>query len=947
MSTRELRRRIVHTLRDTGGLLGAAAFAELLIYARRGWLTAGEKTLLVQPAALVASDPVLAAAGLGLGDLRYEDGVVETILEHAQTWGIPAALGPNAAARPPAADADTDTDTDTEADTGRGRGPLFADAVDLGDPLDWTLRTAGADVAFSTRAHGRRWPALVMTRPRFADPAADAPAPHQRHRDRIRAAADAPALAAVLADIVAEEADWFSAAGLPAEGRSPGRVQNRRFGVQSLRRTAFLDGVRDLCIGRPGVGLAVHRVVAELRDDMLHGRDHQMATGRHENYWPYWKNFVGVLETLGRQLPDDSPGAGALRNRVRDLLRRKHVFGYQRAIDEQDAETTLGGVVVVQPPHSRGPGRRASLVPGASVWAPRYETLQLAEHGLPAAHAALAGAPVYRHAADDLRFDVAPAPGAAVAWEPGAAVPPALLPHVQATPVPADDPLGLRAPLPGERLRTGLPLDWNRSGQIQVAPIQIGWWGHCHNEAPANALGMDPQKPVTLYRAERSLPADRAQARYDIEDCWDIVGAFTSDHEGARIRDPRTGRVSSPGYVVLGSGGHRPTRVDRTSFVGNRNNGGHWFEVVPDIAGGRRVRVDAEVTEIWGLEDPTHRYPVAGARFRRDIEQPDGGFAPNPDWVEAKMADDDVITVQAAGRRMTLETRFITFDDQGHRVERTATVALDPAAPGWVKLADEVEHVAPGGGGRLVEHWYEPAAQRYRAVAVHVHAVDGQWQRETTTTREAAATAVTASQETTYDSVVELDAYVVADMGLPLTFDTSSGQAVWNYPVDRLRRDRLRRITREENGVAYTYTTIQLHFTTVGGPAGQPRYILKRDPHGRVVRALALDPMPDFAFRNELWVCAPLAEDHSGQPAVNLRGLTAGYLTAPDGQSLVTELWERQAIVLYASMSDATPADHAWLFETTDGRLLSFPDADRFAAAVAADRAQRGPAPLV
>jgi hypothetical protein len=39
------------------------------------------------------------------------------------------------------------------------------------------------------------------------------------------------------------------------------------------------------------------------------------------------------------------------------------------------------------------------------------------------------------------------------------------------------------------------------------------------------------------------------------------------------------------------------------------------------------------------------------------------------------------------------------------------------------------------------------------------------------------------------------------------------------------------------------------------------RYSIKRDAQGNAVRALAVDPMPDFAYRNERWVCAPVAAD--------------------------------------------------------------------------------------
>lgn len=919
MSTRELRRRLVAHLLRTRGELGLLGVQELLAYAQDGALTDGEKRTLVRPAAVVAETASLTAAGITPDTLKVTPQARVKLLELAKSWDIRPELGGTASPTPE-----------------RPLDSALAHGKDLGDPLGWTLRTSGAHVRFSTEVFGRKWPALVMEKPTFTDPSRAKP-PHVHHHARIVGAEDEASLGRVLRAVVAEEQAWFD-----AEGLEPGSP-NVRFAIQNLRRVAFVNGVRDACLGLPALGLTVNAVLVDLRDDMLSGRDHAMETGDHENYWPYWNNFVEALQKVGSQLAPGTDAAAAMDNRIHDLLRRKHVFNYRRTVDEKDAESSLGGVVIYRPPFTPGRGRRVSVVAGSDVYAPKYETLKLAETGIPEAHQALAGVPVYRHADGDLRFDVAEddtelEPG----WTAGAKLPTELHEHVVATPIPSDDPLGLRARTTGERLRTGVPLDWNGSGQIQVSPIEIGWWGHCHNEAPANAMGMNPKKGVTLYRADRAVPLRSAEVRFGEDDCWDLIGAFTSDHEGDRVTDPRTGKVSTPGYVQYSTGGrYQPTQVDETSFVGNRNNGGHWFELAPK--GLRRVRIDAEVKQIWGLEDPTHEYTDPMNRFRRDIENEDGTFDPNPDWLESGMSDDDVIAVQAAGRRLTVETRAITFDAQGQRIEQKTVAVLDPSKDAFVRLADELQQRSPKGGGQLVEHWYNPKTQQYKAVSVSVANKDGKWARTQTGEQVVETTSVTASQETTYDSVTEIDEYVVKDIGLPFTFDTSSGQAVWNYPVMKVRRDVLGRHTRVEDGSPFTYTTVQLTFDTIGGPSGNPRYIIKRDAMGRTVRALALDPMPDFAFRNERWVCAPVALDRWDRPAINHRGLTRGYLTDASRRQLVPDLWLRQAIVLYAALSDETAQGHAWVFETESGKLLSFEDEDHFRAAVDADRALREP----
>ncbi len=495
--------------------------------------------------------------------------------------------------------------------------------------------------------------------------------------------------------------------------------------------------------------------------------------------------------------------------------------------------------------------------------------------------------------------------------------------------MPAEE-IGLRRPHAGESTRSKIPLDWNQDGQISLVPIDIGWWGHCHNEAPANAMGLDPKKGVSLYRADRGVAADAALVRYSEEDCWDAIGAFTADHEGSRIRDPRTGQVSSPGYVNYSSGGsYDPTRVDETDFVGNRNNGGHYLQLSPDRPGGRRYAQLLGGTALDGAPAsaiaPWPVVEIAGEPLM------DGrGRLLVPLWVPAPKG--------ASG-----ELRLLAFDSRGQRTEQHLDVNLDPSQDGFVKLAEEIERVDPAGGGRLVEFYYNPATQEMKEQPVQLSAADG-FARQPGAPRVSKVAEAIAVQETTYDSVAEIDEFVVADLGLPFTFDTSSGQAVWNYPVSHIRRDVEGRTVRNEEGHAYTYTTYRLRYRTMGGPEGDTRYIIKRDAMGRMVRALALRPMPDFAYRNERWVCAPATLDHRGRPAINLRALTAGYLSGPDGRAIVPDLWRHQAALVYASISDQTPATGAWLFETQDGALISFPDAARFDAAVAADRALRAAA---
>jgi hypothetical protein len=247
--------------------------------------------------------------------------------------------------------------------------------------------------------------------------------------------------------------------------------------------------------------------------------------------------------------------------------------------------------------------------------------------------------------------------------------------EVKARPAPAEE-LGLRPLREGEPARAGVSYDWNRDGGVDITTIDIGWWGHCHNEAPLNAMAVDPKRGVDYYRADPAVPAAAALQHFSAEDIWDVAGALAADHEG--------------GYLARDTMRWRPVELERTKFVGSRNDGGHWIELDVARQGARRVRIDAEVTELWHKSDPTKVYPDPAARFRRDLPDEQGGFVPNPDWLSSESGDDDEITVDGLGRKVTVRTTFITFDAKGDRYQAKETVRLDPGVDAFVKLADEI-----------------------------------------------------------------------------------------------------------------------------------------------------------------------------------------------------------------------------------------------------------------
>jgi hypothetical protein len=878
------------------GRVSEAAFGELVAYARARGITSGEAKALLQPADYLRTSRVLRTHGLGLEDVRLDDGAWTAAEALGRELGVTAPFAdlPNARPGGPAPGPGPEP---APAPGGQGLGPMSS----------WKVDTSGASITFVTEVGDRTYPAVVLANPSWKDPgpARDLVAAHRRELDQVNSLAR---LVSFVRDVVAKERAYLEASGVTT------RYNNERYSVQDARRHAFFEALAGAASRLRLPAEERERVPAVLlaeKERLLCDRDYEMETGSHKNYWPYWDNYRGAIEMILKQTAPGTDAYFTIKNRLENIYNTKTVFGFARQIDEKDLEESIGGALVHRPPFSAGGGHRVSLARGSYPTAPIHELLEVAPRGLPAGLEQHAGARVYRDtgAAGTLRFD----PG-------GAKVPDALVRHVQARAVPAGE-LGLRPLAAGEAPREGLPGDWNRNGGIELAPIEIGWWGHCHNEAPLNAMGVDPQRGVTLYRAGRGIPEADALQEFTAEDVWDLFGALTADHEA--------------GYAVTGSFGMRQTQVEVTKFVGSRHNGGHWFLLELDRQGARRVRVDAEVTELWHRSDPSKKYDRPEERFRRDLPNPDGTFDPNPDWIAAEVTDEDEITIDALGRRLTFTATYVTFDDEGERYERKETVELDPTEDGWVKLADEITDVAPR-GGKLAEHWYNAGQARYYRAIVEVGA-DGQ-RRELQRDEPVRVTRAMSRQETAYDSVIDIHDFVTKNMGLPFTFDTSSGLAVWNYPVNRVRIDRTGDAERTEDGKRFSYTSYRLRYVTMGGPTGDARYIIKRDAQGNAVRALAVDPMPDFAYRNERWVCAPVAADTRGNTAYNVQALEAGFLTDKQRTKLVTDLWRRQAAICYAALAAPGGGDIVYLLETSDGELLVYPDEGAFRAAIAAAR---------
>lgn len=92
--------------------------------------------------------------------------------------------------------------------------------------------------------------------------------------------------------------------------------------------------------------------------------------------------------------------------------------------------------------------------------------------------------------------------------------------------------------------------------------------------------------------------------------------------------------------------------------------------------------------------------------------------------------------------------------------------------------------------------------------------------------------------------------------------------------------------------------------------------------------------MPDFAFRQEHWVCAPATTDLQGKPCYNISALQGGYLLDKAGEKVVAGLWRRLATLLYASLSAPSGATVARVYEAADGTLTTYADEASWKAAI-------------
>lgn len=957
-----VRQSIAASVLANHGILTKAAFDQAVSVAKAGesFIDWAEQMALFNPSSylktdrrltsvnITATQEALDAARALAKDLHYSLKVFSKI-----------AIAPATPAAPTdPADTGTLQPADPLGQMRKELDALLAKGNDLGAYDTWKVKTTGSDLTFCTKASGNTFPALVLDSPTWTDPA-----PRKLVAEN----------EATFREITTAQQlkDWITGLADPNTGLCKDYLlacdirftcNNERYGIESMRQKNFLAEIRTRLADtkmtpaeRDNCGVFLTRA----REDMVSGQLFELDVGTHHNYWPYSDNYASQLATQLEQTDPASAGYKQIKNRLEDIYRWKTVFSYSRSIDEKNFESSVGGALVYSPRYGITPGHRISLAKDATTYEPRYELLTIAKANLPAEHAALAGLPVYRDGSV-LRFDHLGDPSMYEKADPklvqlamlankwaGKEVPSALVDGklISARPLIGDDleHLTIRKLRPGEQIRSGISVDWDGNGQINVAMIIISWWGHCHNESPLNAMGINPQKGVSLYRADRGVPAQHALKEYSHEDAWDVAGNFAASNEG--------------GFETLTG---RPSDLNRPRLVGDRNNGNHKLQLVgtgeKDL-----VTIKAEAKSTGGDDWFYNETNAAMKLYRRnlpDTEGTYGSFHPNPDLALRDSRTGDLVSLKVGANIAAFDVTYLSLNEQGEPYEANERITLDPANDTFIKLAEETIRRTGPSGGQVKEHWYNPKTKMYHSVTQQV-AQDGTskgWKRtEVSRTPDVAVVDCISTQETPYDSVTPLHELLMEKIGYGRTIDTSSGKMVWNYPLKSEKLTVLNDTLKneidpkkpDEGEKPFLYTTYQYDYDTEGGPSATVIYTIKRNMKGEAKDDMAETEMYDFTFVHEHWVCAPIAVDKYGQTVYNVRALNAGYLVKessdgrPDLSAVLRDLWLRQATLLYAAITDKTAPEQAYVFEATDGRLLSYPDKPSFMAAVSADQALR------
>ncbi len=601
--------------------------------------------------------------------------------------------------------------------------------------------------------------------------------------------------------------------------------------------------------------------------------------GGNDNYWPYWRNYVNILvdqhkSLMARADACDVPAekaellakAESYAQMIISVRREKTVNSYDRSINERDFEESTGMAVVFLNTADKTDvtGARVSMAKTSTVSAPVYELLSILIDGKKVN--------VYRDG-DKLFFDAPKMDndGNELTEEQVKLVTSRLL-----TSSDIKSSIGLR---PTDKPIAKFSFDWDSNLRINVALIDIGWWGHCHNEAPANASAIDVRRNVHLLTLDPSIAPGVALETAGREQAWSAVGSLLE--------------IATDGFVNAANPRFAVNGIEETAFEGERNNGRGFMQL--KLANGQTKTLSGVVSSLYqpystdaADEEPksyesntenewgsSYSDPFKQFQPMRRVKNADGHFVlePNPLNTGARYQEKDLqglkvnnthfsIDVEYDGMSATGEPEAVrdtrTIDPKGKLPSAENTEGLDPLeVKGYVLIEMEADF----DDKTALEHWYSARDKAYVSRDVKW---EGTERKIVSESAPQPVNDISLIQETGYDSVIELHNFFKDRLVKSHTNDITATKAVWNYTKTGIQMDLVdvNRATDKE-GKPVTYLTYKVPMSTMGGDI-EMDYTIMLDRMGNEVAEYADKAMVDFAFEWVRKVCAMATDITNG-----------------------------------------------------------------------------------
>ena len=337
----------------------------------------------IERASLTQPREYLVAAGIDVDALHFEPAIVERAKAFITGEGTAPLTGLSTSVEAPSIES-LMTKFNRMMEAGK----------DLGTYSDWSVKTPGADVKFSTTASGRDWPALVLDTRTFEDPN---PVRNivKENQAAFEAVTNLEEFQSAIDTILGSENEYFSASDL-TDGSA-----NLKYGVANIRRKAFVSALRSAAVDASSITGAdrarARGVIEGVSIKMATNIDYQMEVGSHTNYWPYWANYAAPLEKMLGQEEVGSAGYHQIKNRLNDIYRRKtHNDSWRREVNERNFESSVKMSLVYSPNFTIGSGHRVSQTEDSTTFNPSYELVSINKDGLPEEFSEYAGLQVYR-----------------------------------------------------------------------------------------------------------------------------------------------------------------------------------------------------------------------------------------------------------------------------------------------------------------------------------------------------------------------------------------------------------------------------------------------------------------------------------------------------------------------------------------------------------------------